>query len=424
MRAGSPRLLREINDRAAIDALLRHGALTRSELEAQIGLSKPATAALLTRLETEGAVVRAGLRGGGRGPRAQLWTVNGTLASVAAVDLTPRGVDIAIADITGTLLAEHHTALPRGGQDTVLAAFQAALNAAAGRAGVDPGGLCQVVIGAPGGVNPATGHLGFAPHLRTWEGFDVPGTLTELLSVPVTVENDVNLVALEEMTSGRAGDVRDFVLIWISAGLGSAVVINRHLLRGATGGAGEIDSMRVPDRATADTGVDRGGIRLGDLLATGSVVKLARAHGLAARSGAIALRKAVEAGDGGRAFLLDLARRIATGVAGVVSVVDPQLVLLAGETAQAGGEEFSAMVAAELHQLVTPRTPVRTSLVTGKPVRSGALHAALALAREEVFGLVAATADPFRGLRKPAGAAPPGPRRPPLRARHISPTPH
>src|SRR5688500_13721318 len=87
MRAGSPRLLREINDRAAIEALLRNGPLTRAELEGIIGLSKPATAQLLTRLEEEGTVLRTGLRGGGRGPRAQLWTVNGALAHVAAVDL-------------------------------------------------------------------------------------------------------------------------------------------------------------------------------------------------------------------------------------------------------------------------------------------------------------------------------------------------
>ena len=42
----------------------------------------------------------------------------------------------------------------------------------------------------------------------------MPGRLSELLGAPVTVENDVNLVALAEMISGRAVDVRDFVLIW------------------------------------------------------------------------------------------------------------------------------------------------------------------------------------------------------------------
>ena len=88
-RTGSPRLLREINDRAAIETLLRGGAMTRAELEEVIGLSKPATAQLLARLEEDGMVVRTGLRGGGRGPRAQMWAVNGGVGYVAAVALTP-----------------------------------------------------------------------------------------------------------------------------------------------------------------------------------------------------------------------------------------------------------------------------------------------------------------------------------------------
>ncbi len=97
MRAGSPRMLREINDRAAIEVLLREGPLTRAELEVAIGLSKPATAQLLTRLEHDDLVVKDGVRGGGRGPRAQLWAANGRLAHVAAVDLTPHLADFVVA---------------------------------------------------------------------------------------------------------------------------------------------------------------------------------------------------------------------------------------------------------------------------------------------------------------------------------------
>ncbi|WP_086822144.1 ROK family protein [Allokutzneria sp. NRRL B-24872] len=402
MRAGSPRLLREINDRAAIEALLQRGAMTRSEVEAIIGLSKPATAQLLTRLEQDGAVVRDGLRGGSRGPRAQLWAVNGALAHVVAVDLTPSHADIVVADITGAILAEQQQELPDGGPG-VVTAFADAVRATVGSAGLSTNQLCSVVVGSPGAVNPADGHLGFAPHLPGWEGFDMPGRLRELLEAPVTVENDVNLVALEEMVAGRATDIDDFVLIWLSEGIGAAVVINRRMLRGATGGAGEIDWMRVPDLAAADTGIDRRGIRLGDLLGSPTILKLARAHGLSARTAWSAVRKARTSGEDGQPFLTDLAKRIATGVAGVVSVVDPQLVLLAGETGQAGGEALCGLVATELHELVVPRTPVAPTLVTGNPVRAGALHSALALARQKVFGLTAAaTAEPFRGSPRPA----------------------
>ncbi|MFC6093847.1 ROK family transcriptional regulator [Saccharothrix lopnurensis] len=398
MRAGSPRLLREINDRAAIEALLRNGPLTRSELEAVIGLSKPATAQLLTRLEQEGTVLRSGLRGGGRGPRAQLWSVNGALAHVAAVDLTPDSVDIAVADISGAVLTEHRAPMPRTG---VLEAFRAAVAKAAAQADLTTAALHHVVVGSPGAVDPTTGRLNYAPHMPGWEDKDLPGDLQDVLGTGVTVENDVNLVALEEMVAGNARHVRNFVLLWPADAVGAAIVVNGSLLRGATGGAGEIDAMRVPDHAHADTGTDRTGSRYGDLLDSSAIARLARAHGVSARTGRAAVAKALGEGAAGREFLVDLARRVATGVANVVAVVDPELVLLSGEVAQAGGTALADLVAAELRLLVVPRTTVRLARVTGAPVRSGALHAALSVAREQVFGLPAATTEPFR---EPPGA--------------------
>ena len=397
MRAGSPRLLREINDRAAIEALLRNGPLTRAELEGLIGLSKPATAQLLTRLEESDTVQRNGLRGGGRGPRAQLWSVNGSLAYVAAVDLTPDNVDVAIADISGALLTEHRAPMPKAGKAEVLEAFHSAIGKAAGQAGLTPDALHHVVVGSPGAVDPATGKLAYAPHMPGWGGFDLLAELHVLLGTTVTVENDVNLVAVEEMIAGRATEVRDFVLIWPADAVGAAVVVNGVLLRGATGGAGEIDGLQIPDRANAETGTDRTGGTFGELMDNGALVRLARAHGVAARTGEGAVRKALSSGPAGREFLIDLARRIATGVAGVISVLDPELVLLSGDVAQAGGTTLVDLVSAEIRQLVVPRTPVQLALVTGKPVRSGALHTALSVAREQVFGLPAATTEPFRG---------------------------
>ncbi|MGO1056507.1 ROK family protein [Crossiella sp. CA198] len=390
MRAGSPRLLREINDRAAIEILLDNGPMTRSELETAIGLSKPATAQLLARLEEDDVVRREGLRGGARGPRAQLWAVNGALCFVAAVDLTAESVDIAVADISGRVLAEHRAVMPAGPTEAVLAAFCTALAAAVGLAGLPEGTLRHVVVGSPGAVDRATGQLGFAPHLPGWEGFDLPGRLSELLNATVTVENDVNLVALEEMISGKAVDVRDMVLVWPADAVGSAVVVNRVLLRGATGGAGEIDWMRVPDLARAGSAIGRDGIRFGDLVSSDSIVSLAAAHGVHAETGIAAVREAVTGGEPGLAFLTDLARRIATGVANLVSVLDPELVLLSGATAEAGGPLLCELVQRELHDLVIPKTPVEPASVTGNAVRAGALHAAYAIAREEIFGLPAA----------------------------------
>lgn len=383
-RAGSHRLLRQINDRAALLALLDRGSLTRLELESAIGLSKPATAELLARLEESGHVVRAGFREGGRGPRAQRWSVNGGLAHVAAVDLTATELDVVVADLTGGVAAEHRHALDPERAPLRVDDLRDAVAAAAGRVDLRTDELQRVVVGVPGAVDPRTGQLNFAPHLPSWQGFDVLDRLREALGTTVVVENDVNLVALDELAAGSAVGVRDFVLLWMGRGIGAGVVSDGRLLRGASGGAGELNWM--PYGTTEQPG------RIGDLLGIRAVGDLAQAHGLPGDDLAVALAADPGIGPGvdpaaRAAFLGELARRVAVAVAGVVAVVDPALVLLSGDIGRAGGGVLCDLVRAALAELVLPRPAVEPSHATGNPVRSGALRLALEQAREEVFAV-------------------------------------
>ena len=118
------------------------------------------------------------------------------------------------------------------------------------------------------------------------------------------------------------------------------------------------------------------GGRYGDQVDSDAIVALAASHGIAADSGLEAVAHALTTGVEGRAFLSDLARRIALGLANVVCVLDPELVLLSGGVAQAGGETLCELVSVELLKLVVPRTPVQLAQITTNPVRSGALHSA------------------------------------------------
>ncbi len=81
----------------------------------------------------------------------------------------------------------------------------------------------------------------------------------------------------------------------------------------------------------------------------------------------------------------EIARRLATGIAAVVAVVDPRLVVLSGEVAQAGGETLRALVEEEFTGLALPRPTLRLSHIDGPAILIGALRTALADAREAVF---------------------------------------
>src|SRR5258705_3334235 len=98
---GTPRLLRALNDRAALELLLSEGPLTRARLGELTGLSKVTASQMVERLEERGLVTRVGEPVGGRGPNAQLYAVVPASAYVVGVEVCPGHVIAACAGITG-----------------------------------------------------------------------------------------------------------------------------------------------------------------------------------------------------------------------------------------------------------------------------------------------------------------------------------
>jgi predicted NBD/HSP70 family sugar kinase len=390
---GTPRLLRAINDRAALELLLEQGPLSRTQLGQLTGLSKPTASQLLARLESAGLVVPVGTTAGRPGPGAQLYEINPRAAFVAGLDVTPERILVAIADITGAVVTEHRLPLPEGDPGEALTQVTTALDAATEAAGLRRSELRQVVIGTPGALDPATGLLRYAPHLIGWQSAHLVAELTAALGVPVALENDVNLAAVAEQRVGLARGVQDFVLLWVEAGIGAALVLGGRMHRGHTGGAGEIGYMPMPG-APLIKNVDletenSGGFQ--ELAGAEAVLALAAEHGLtrpgrAGQAGQTAQAAVAEAVvRGAEGFLRTLAERMATGLAALVAVVDPELVVLSGEVPRAGGERLRSLVQEELSGLAIPRPRLLLSELSGSPVVVGALQTALATAREQVF---------------------------------------
>ena len=395
-RPGTPRLLRAINDRTALELLLERGPLTRPQLGALTGLSKPTASQLLGRLEERGLVEAVGEQEGGRGPNARLYAVRPSCAYVVGVNAGPSGLRAEVADIAGAVVgaASVDSAASAASADPVALVHDAVASATAG-AGFSPDRLRRIVIGTPGLVDPATGDMRFAWDLPAWH----QGLLAALrndLHVPVAFENDVNLAAMAERHAGAATDRDDFALIWIGRGLGLAVVLGGQVLRGVNGAAGEIGYLPVAGAAVAriqpGSKVYPGGFQ--SLVSASAVQELAASHGVRAESAEQVLLA------GNESVLDELAGRIALGVAAVCAVVDPGVVVLAGEVGRAGGTPLATRVAAAVTKISLPPCDVRVSAVDGDPVLRGAILSALAVARDEIFD---STTDEPRELT-PAGS--------------------
>jgi predicted NBD/HSP70 family sugar kinase len=381
---GTPRLLRALNDRAALELLLTRGPLTRAQLGEMTGLSKVTASQLVERLEERGLVRRVGEQAGGRGPNAQLYAVTPGSAHVIGVDVGPDRVVAACADITGTVTgrAEQST---KNNDDPVGVVHNAVLEAAT-RAGTDMTGVRRVVLGTPGLVDPKTGDIAFAFDLPRWHR-GLVGALREDLNTPVVFGNDVNLAAVAESSVGAAKGVDDFVLIWVGRGVGLATVIGGRVHHGSSGAAGEIGYLPVAG-APVPRNVTRRGVKgaFQQLAGAEAVRAVGRAHGFRGADAADVVRAAVAAGANGAPVLDELARRLALGVASTCVVLDPPLVVLAGEVGQAGGDALAQRVENEVAAitLVSPRVVV--TQVAEEPVLNGALRTALDAVRDDVFG--------------------------------------
>jgi predicted NBD/HSP70 family sugar kinase len=400
-RPGTPSLLRELNDRAALELLLTGGPMTRAQLGERTGLSKVTAAQLLGRLEERGLVQVAGTRSGGRGPNAAVYAVVPSTAYVAGLHVEAEVVSAGIADVTGRMVSEV-TIDPGGSQDPVALVHSAAA-AACGSAGVDLAQLRAFVIGSPGVVDPRTGDVRLAVNMPLWhEG--VLDALRGDLGRTVIIENDANLAAGAERALGAARDTDDFALVWIGTGLGLAAVIGGRVHRGVGGAAGEIGYLPVPGVGLPEN-VRRPATGAFQSLVGASVVRrLAEGFGFGGRAGTsgsdvavaaaavtAAVTDAASGGGRGREFLDELASRVALGVAAISVVLDPGLVVLGGGIGLAGGDELAGRVAAEVGR-ICPATPrvVPTQLASG-PVLRGAMLAAVDAARTELLASVSAS---------------------------------
>ena len=378
-KPATPGLLRSINDRVVLDLLLEHGALSRSDVWRLTGVSKPTASQSLTRLEESGHVLQSGVEESARGGRATaMYRLNPAAGYAAAVDVTPAGVTVQIADILGTVIGEHRSAQagrPQDAVDALLIALRAA--------GIEGSRLSSLVVALPGSFDPDADLLRFAPHLPHWQEPGLRGRLEQAIGAPASIENDVNLVAMAEQRTGAAQQEEDFLLLWSDEGIGSAIVLDGHLHRGSSGGAGEVAYLLVPGVPVVRNPVrtDHGGYN--DLTGGDAIRELAAQHGLPGETPHDAVAAAVASGFGD--FVTELASRYAVGLASAIALLDPPAIVLAGRTLDAGGPVLRDAIRAELDE-ISIRTPRLLLGGAGRDaVLAGALLLGLENTRDRVF---------------------------------------
>jgi glucokinase len=256
--------------------------------------------------------------------------------------------------------------------------------------------VAGVGIGAPGAVDFADGKVIFAPNMEGWKDVSLKKDLEKALGVPVFVENDGNIAALGVHVAELKGKARSLIGIFVGTGIGGGLIVNGDLYSGFNHTAGEIGHM-VLDLNGPKCGCGNKGcfealasrtaifqqIKAGIKDGEKTLLTEMLGNDLAdLRSGD--LRKAIRRGDKFVDKVIEgAAEYIGIGIANLVNVLSPEVVVLGGGVIEALADEMMSVIVETAQDYAMPGTMKGVEIIASKLGDSAGITGAAVLAHRE-----------------------------------------
>jgi N-acetylglucosamine repressor len=339
-------LMRAINRSAVLNTIKTHGPLPRTEIARANNLSAATITGIVAELIRDGLVFEKeeGDSSGGRPPI--LLALNPRNRFVIGLKLTEDRIIGALTDLEATILHQETVAWSGPSPEAAVDGIEQLIVRLLPAAGVERHLILGIGIGLAGIIDAQTGLVRQSPYLP-WRDLDLRGLIQDRLSIPVFLDNDVNMLTLAEKWYGSGQGVANFLVVTVGRGVGLGIVVNNQFYRGVSGGAGEF----------GHTVVDAGGPpcdcgKRGCLEAYIEDGALLRQAHEAADLGALSrpvetiedLVALAENGDpAARRIFAEAGEVLGRSLANLINIFNPELILLAGEGTRAGQWLFDPM---------------------------------------------------------------------------------
>lgn len=367
--------------------LIRDGSCrTRKELIEHTGLSRSTITDRVDRLIEAGYIHESGVgtSGGGRPP--SVLAVDATSRLVLVADLGASHAHVALTDLAARSLAEERIEMRIArGPEAVLSWVRQAFLRLLERTGRPAAQVCGIGVDLPGSVDHTTGRVTRSFLMPGWDDHPLGEVLGADFDVPILVENDANAMALGEWWSSWR-TCSSLVLVKVSTGIGTGIVLNGRIYRGAEEAAGNIGHVRL--RETDD--------RVCTCGSRGCVASLASGHALATDLGQHSsgdVVRLVHAGDPDAiARTQEGGRTLGIVLATAVSLLNPGVLVLAGDMAETR-EHYLTGIRESVYRRSLPFTTRNLEIVTSSLGSRAGIVGTAVIVMEHVLSPRAVDAD-------------------------------
>lgn len=273
------------------------------------------------------------------------------MAKRIGIDVGGTNVKIALVDDNGKIIYSNSVpTYAKMGYEYTVNNIKQAIKDLMKETNTTPSDIEGIGFDFPGQVDCKTGVVKLAPNIPGWVNVPIAQMIEDEFHIPTRIDNDVRCAALGELKFGAGRGCENFICITVGTGIGSGIVINGKVVRGATNAAGELGHIKLqmnggPICGCGDTGCL-------EAFASGpAIVAMAQDYikggkstkfreMAAAEGGEITpymVAKAAEEGDPVAKRIFEIVGEyIGIGLTSVINLLNPERVIIGGGVAESG----------------------------------------------------------------------------------------
>ncbi len=355
----SRQLGKQINSKLILN-LIKAGPISRAEIAAESGLSAATVSNLTSELIDQGLIRESGVGEATRGRPPVLLSLVSNARFVVGVKVMPGSLVAVVTDLDAEVIAHrelkysgtplHQNASLDATPTEVVEQVARLVDEVIKDAGIERTDLLGVGLGLAGFIDSNAGVCRYSPFFG-WRDVNLASPLTLALGLDVYLENDVNSLTIAEQWFGHGRGYEHFVVVTVGRGIGVGFVLNGRFYAGHEGGVGELGHVTVvPNGPTCSCGrqgclemmaSDRALIQAaGESIADGKLAVLTDSRDITVEE----LVAAADAGDDtARSLIAESGRWLGIGLATIVNLLNPELIIVAGEGVEAGDLRLGPM---------------------------------------------------------------------------------
>ncbi|SFM23123.1 ROK family transcriptional regulator [Salibacterium qingdaonense] len=243
MKTGDQELVKKINKSIVLQTIQASSPISRAQISKESGLNKATVSGLVSELMEEDFVLEigTGLSSGGRKP--VMLYFNQTAGYAIGIDLGVNYILAVLTDLQGQVVEKIEEPLEETFPGVVLPMLKNIINTLMETQPASSYGVVGIGVGVPG-ITDNNGSILFAPNLN-WEQVNVKQDLEQYFELPVVIENEAKAGAHGENIHGAGRKSSDFVYISLGIGIGTGIIIDDKLYKGARGMSGEMGHISI-----------------------------------------------------------------------------------------------------------------------------------------------------------------------------------